>query len=158
MMYSRIKLVRNLLTNDGVVFEHDKLKYKFKKIYSEVFGADNYAWTIVARFNPQGKGKNNIDTVHEYRLIYARNVSEIKALQLKRKEKNFRNFIRRGNYSNKKGRPKRYLVKNNVVSFITKEEYNFIHSKESGFDEKSINNLISKHEKEEQRIEEIIKF
>lgn len=152
MMYSRIKLGRNLLTNDGVIFLaiDDNEVDNLKKICSEIFGEDNYVGTIVTRCNPQGRGKNNIDPVHEYHLVYARNISEMKPLQLKRKDNNFTNFIRGGNNSNKEERPKRYypmLVKNNVVSCITQEEYNLIHSNESGFDEKFINDLISKYEK-----------
>ena len=75
MIYSRLMVARNLLTDDGVIFisindcEIDNLK----KIVSEVFGPDNqlacFCWRTDGNFDNQAR----IKSCHEYILLYAKN-------------------------------------------------------------------------------------
>lgn len=73
MMYSRLKLARNLLSNDGLIFVsiNDKEVHNLKKICDEVFGSDNFivqfVWRTDGNFDNQAKIKN----CHEYVLLYA---------------------------------------------------------------------------------------
>lgn len=152
MMYSRIKLSRNLLDKDGIIViaiddnEFDNLK----KITNEVFGENNFIGTIVTRSNPQGRAKKNIDPTHEYHLIYSKSYEDMNDLTLKRKKtKNeYTNFIRGGNNSSKNERPRRYypmLVKDQKVSCIDKSEYSKIYNEKTGFDENYIKIITKKY-------------
>jgi len=75
MMYPRLKLARNLLTDDGVIFisiddhEQDNLK----KLCNEVFGEGNFIATIANTNNPKGRSDDKfIATAHEYLIVYAK--------------------------------------------------------------------------------------
>ena len=76
MMYSRLMLARNLLTDDGVIFisidEHEV--ENLTKICDEVFSSINHIGTIVVKSNPRGSmSTSEIASLHEYLLIYAKN-------------------------------------------------------------------------------------
>lgn len=81
MMYPRLILARNLLTDDGVIFISidDNEVDNLKKLCNEVFGEENFISEIVVKNNPRGRQSDtNLATVHEYLLCYARNVSNCK--------------------------------------------------------------------------------
>lgn len=90
MMYPRLKLARNLLTNDGLIFisidenESDNLK----KICDEIFGEENLMTQIVWK-NKTGGGAKSIGWIglHEYILCYAKNRSSIKDISIPYSEK-----------------------------------------------------------------------
>lgn len=75
MMYSRLKVARNLLTNDGVIFISidDNEVNNLRKVATDIFGEDNF----VAEMVWQG-GKVNtarfISTSHEYIIVFAKNL------------------------------------------------------------------------------------
>ena len=78
MIYSRLLLARNLLSDDGLICisidgnEIDNLR----KICSEVFGEDNYVTEIVVQNNPRGRQSDSfVATTHEYLLCFAKNAS-----------------------------------------------------------------------------------
>ncbi len=76
MMYSRLMLARNLLTDDGVIFisidEHEV--ENLTKICDEVFSSINHIGTIIVKSNPRGSmSTSEIASLHEYLLIYAKN-------------------------------------------------------------------------------------
>ena len=153
MMYARLKVAKDLLKEDGyiAIAIDDNEVYNLKKIADEIFGEFNYIGTIITRCNPQGRNKNNIDPVHEYHLIYAKNIIEMPLLRIKKekKEKEYGYLMRSGTNSRKHERPYRYypmLVKDNKVSVIEPQEYAKIYSPKTGFDEKYILELKNKYE------------
>lgn len=153
MIYSRLLLSRNLLTSDGIIAIaiDDNELYTLKQIADEVYGESNYIGTIVTRSNPQGRNKNNIDPVHEYHLIYAKDILEMPLLKIKKQkeEVKYGNLMRSGTNSRKEERPNRFypmLEKNGKISVITEDEYSGIYSKENGFDEDFIENIKAKYE------------
>ncbi len=156
MMYPTLRIARDILANDGIIIlAIDDNEYaNLKKMCDEVFFEDNYIGTIITRSNPQGRGKKNIDPIHEYHMIYAKNkmnLPELKILRNDSDEIEYWNFIRGGSNSRKKERPFRFypmLVKGKKVSMIEVEEYNQIYSAEHGFNEEYIKELSSKYEKE----------
>lgn len=83
MMYPRLKLARNLLTDDGVMFisiddhEVDNLL----KLGKEVFGESNHVTTFVWK-NKTGGGNDSKDVTseHEYCVVFARNISLVTKL------------------------------------------------------------------------------
>lgn len=85
MMYPRLQLARNLLTEDGVVFisiDENEVT-ALKQICDEIFGEDNallpFIWDL-----PRGINAGYISKAHEYILVYAKNIT---SLGLFRKEK-----------------------------------------------------------------------
>lgn len=85
MMYPRLKLARNLLKDDGVIFISidDNEAVNLKKMCDEIFGEDNFIAQIVIYSNPRGRQSNNFfpDT-HEYLLTYSKNSGSLKILGL----------------------------------------------------------------------------
>lgn len=80
MMYPRLKLARNLLTEDGVIFISidDNEQANLKKLCDEIFGEDNFIASLVwqKKYRPQNDAKN-FSNAHDYILCYARNSVEI---------------------------------------------------------------------------------
>lgn len=73
MMYPRLKLARNLLTEDGVIFISidDNEVHNLRKICDEIFGEDNFvAKFIWKRRASSALSDNNVSTDHEYVLAY----------------------------------------------------------------------------------------
>lgn len=73
MMYPRLKLARNLLTDDGVIFISIGIKEQsnLRKICDEIFGESNFIECIIwnKRIPKNDKG---IGSIHEYVLIYTK--------------------------------------------------------------------------------------
>lgn len=81
MMYSRLKLARNLLTEDGVIFISidDNEFCNLKRLCDEIFGENNHLETfhIQVRYgNKSLNEKDNFQKLIEYTLIYAKNKSK----------------------------------------------------------------------------------
>ena len=81
MMYSRIKLARNLLTDDGVIFISidDNEFFNLKRLCDEIFGENNHLETfhIQVRYgNKSLNEKDNFQKLIEYTLIYAKDKSK----------------------------------------------------------------------------------
>ena len=74
MMYPRLFLARNLLTEDGVIFVSidDNEVHNLRFLMNEVFGEENFiaqfAWRTDGNFDNQAKVKN----CHEYILLYGK--------------------------------------------------------------------------------------
>ncbi len=73
MMYARLKLARNLLTDDGAIFiSIDNNEYvNLKKLCDEVFGENNFVSSVAVVNNFKGRSDDEyIATAHEHLLIY----------------------------------------------------------------------------------------
>lgn len=92
MIYSRIKLARNFLSDEGVFFvsiddgESDNLR----KICSEIFGESNFIGTFTVVSTPNARDYGHIGKMHEYVHFYAKNIDLAQTNQLKVKDKNFK--------------------------------------------------------------------
>lgn len=77
MMYPRLKLARNLLTEDGVIFISidDNEVHNLRKVCDEVFGEVNFVAEIIweRAFAPKNDAKY-ISNSHDYILIYTRQI------------------------------------------------------------------------------------
>ncbi len=123
MMYKRLKLAKNLLTNRGILicaiddYEHHNLRH----ILDELFLEENRLGTVVVIHNPGGRQDDKfIATAHEYMLIYAKNKDEamVKHLDITQKKMKeylyededgkykLREYRRSGNNSRRQDRPK----------------------------------------------------
>jgi adenine-specific DNA-methyltransferase len=103
MIYSRIKLSRNLLQDDGVIFISidDGESNNLKSLCSEIFGEKNYLGTILWKKKTNGNNMGYIPPVHDYILCYAKNASENSILGFPLTD----DYIRQ-NYSNPDNDPK----------------------------------------------------
>ena len=74
MMYPRLKLARNLLKEDGVIFISidDNEVENLKKICNEIFGEENFITTIVWRKKTGSSDSKDISTITEYVLVYVK--------------------------------------------------------------------------------------
>ena len=77
MMYPRLKLARNLLTTDGVIFISidDNEQSNLKKLCDEVFGEENFIRNVIweKKYSPANDSKVISDN-HDHILVYAKNI------------------------------------------------------------------------------------
>ncbi len=80
MMYPRLKLARNLLTEDGVIFISidDNELHNMRKLCDEIFGETNFI-SGITRLTKTGGAKGKFFTPNvEYLLVYSRNIENTK--------------------------------------------------------------------------------
>ena len=80
MIYSRLMLARNLLTDDGVIFISidDNEDSALKAICDEVFGRSNFiAKCVRKRRDSQANLSKNISPIHEYVLVFAKKQGDV---------------------------------------------------------------------------------
>ena len=76
MIYPRLKIAKDLLTDDGVIFISidDNEVFNLKKVCDEIFGSSNFVVQFAVQLNPRGR---NLDLfvakTHESVLVYAKN-------------------------------------------------------------------------------------
>ena len=75
MMYPRLKLARNLLTNDGVIFISidDNEVDNLKKICNEIFGEKNFVAQIPWQSRASIQNDTDFSVNHEYICVFAKN-------------------------------------------------------------------------------------
>ncbi|MFH1030767.1 MAG: site-specific DNA-methyltransferase [bacterium] len=107
MMMPRLKLLRELLREDGVIFISidDNEVHHLRMLMDEIFGEDNFVVTIHwRRTESQDNKANTLATVAEYILCYARsNCNEIKFKKLKLGERALKEY----RYQDQKGKFRR---------------------------------------------------
>lgn len=79
MIYSRLLLARNLLTDDGVIFISidDNELSNLIKIADQIFGVSNRIGCILWKKKTNGNNMGYLPPVHDYILCYAKNISSI---------------------------------------------------------------------------------
>ena len=92
MMYPRLRLARNLLTDDGVIFISidDNEVHNLRKICDEVFGEDNFTGEIIRKTKSMtGDEGAGFNLQHENLIFYTKNKDN---LVLNGEEKTFNNY------------------------------------------------------------------
>lgn len=85
MMYPRLKLARNLLTDNGVIFISidDHEVHNLRKICDEVFGEVNFVAPFLWQSKKGGgSDSNTVVSDHEYVLCYSRNLTLLQISQI----------------------------------------------------------------------------
>ena len=80
MIYPRLKLAKDLLTDDGVIFISidDNEVENLKKICNEIFGSDNFVSQVIVQKSTNGMGdKKGFAKNHEFILCYQKSTSTI---------------------------------------------------------------------------------
>ncbi|NQU35602.1 MAG: site-specific DNA-methyltransferase [Bacteroidetes bacterium] len=105
MMYKRIVLAKNLLSDNGIIIcaIDDYEIHNIRHIMDEVFGDNNRLSSIVVVHNPGGRQDDKfVATAHEYMVLYAKKESKALIKYLDISEKKQREYI----YSDALGRYK----------------------------------------------------
>ncbi len=124
MIYPRLKVARDLLTEDGVIFISidDNEVENLKKVGNEVFGEQNFIGILSVENNPKGR-KNSafISVSSEYCIIYARDKSISYFIENVPKQASDMTIDENGRYVHNSG--KRVLVgENSFNNKVTKVE------------------------------------
>ena len=104
MMYPRLRLARDLLTEDGVVFISidDNEVENLKKICNEIFGSSNYLAEFPRVTKKGGKSSDVTAKNHDYLLLYAKNVTQSDLIGISHTDSGYSNqdefFSERGYY------------------------------------------------------------
>ena len=89
MIYPRLKLAKDLLTNDGVIFISidDNEVDNLRKICDEIFGSQNYVGTVIweRAFAPKNDAKY-FSASHDFIIVYAKNIGAFDIGKLPRTE------------------------------------------------------------------------
>ena len=83
MMYSRLMLARNLLTDDGVIFISidDNEQANLEKICNDIFGECNLIGFIKVLSNPRGRQSTNyFASAGEYLAVYSKNKNNVRII------------------------------------------------------------------------------
>jgi len=80
MMYPRVRLARNLLTDDGVIFISidDNEQGNLKKVCDEIFGETNFITSFIWAAGRKNDSKFS-SISHEYMLCYVKSLENLKA-------------------------------------------------------------------------------
>ena len=86
MMYPRLKLARNLLRDDGVIFVSidDHEAHNLRHLMDELFGPENFVAHIIWQHSVQPKGYTGIYSVHHNHVLSYRRTDEYEIQSLER--------------------------------------------------------------------------
>lgn len=75
MMYARLKLTRNLLTDDGVIFISidENEAANLRRLCDEIFGEANFVAQLTVIVKPEGRRYGFFAKTHDYVIVYCRN-------------------------------------------------------------------------------------
>lgn len=100
MIFPRLKLARNLLTDDGLIFISidDNEVARMRSICDEVFGSENFVACIVWQKTLTRRNDARLfSSAHEYVLVYARDISKAKIERVEADEKQRATYANRDN-------------------------------------------------------------
>ena len=106
MMYPRLFLARQLLTDDGIIFVSidDREVYNLRLVINEIFGEENCLQQVVwQRHGGGGNDSKYFATDHEYILAYAKNLHAIDKLRRPLTEKEKTEFKLKDDYYETRG-------------------------------------------------------
>lgn len=79
MLYPRLKLAKDLLSNNGVIFISidDHEQENLKKICDEIFGSNNFIGQFIWQRRTSPDMRKRVSTAHDYIITYAKDSSNI---------------------------------------------------------------------------------
>ena len=125
MMYPRLKLARNLLMDDGVIFISidDNEVSNLRKICDEIFGEDNFVAKIIWQraFAPKNDAKYFSES-HDFLLVYGKSIEKLEIGRLERTE------VANSRYKNLDNDPRGVWISDNltVKTYSAKYDYPII--------------------------------
>ncbi len=119
MMYPRLSLLRELMSDDGVIFISidDNEQAHLKILCDEIFGARNFIAELVWKKKyTGGKHSNHFVDLHEYILVFGKNKSKVTEFLIPRPEKDKSKFVYDDEFINSRGRYYIRPLKSNLES------------------------------------------
>ena len=125
MMYSRLKLARNLLSDDGIIFIScdDNEVHNLRKLCDEVLGSNNFICEITWRRTDNQPNIGNIARVKEYIVCYAKTIFNLSLGKLELSKKALKEY----RYSDEKG-----LFRRKILLDKTRGRYFYVVKTRSG--------------------------
>jgi len=119
MMYPRLKLLSDLLSEDGLIFVSidDNEHCNLKMIMDEIFGAGNFIGNFVVNTTPNARDYGHMGKMHDFCIFYAKNILKAQTNMLEDKEKVFK-------YKDKIGGFNIHPLYNSNVAFTNKNRPN----------------------------------
>lgn len=101
MIYPRLKLAKDLLSDDGVIFISidDNEVENLKKVCDEVFGAINFCGTFTINSTPNARDYGHIGKMHEFCHLYAKNIERAETYMIPDENKTFKYKDNKGGYN-----------------------------------------------------------
>ena len=92
MMMPRLKLLRELLAEDGAIFISidDNEQHNLRALLDEIFGESNFVGNFIINTTPNARDYGHIGKMHEFCLFYAKDCLELKTNMLKSDNKKFK--------------------------------------------------------------------
>jgi adenine-specific DNA-methyltransferase len=92
MMYPRLKLARNLMRDDGVIFISidDSESHNLRKLLDEIFGVDNFIGAFSITSSPSAIDYGHIAKTNEYCLFFAKDLASAETRLLQDELKSFK--------------------------------------------------------------------
>ncbi len=95
MMWPRLKLLHELLAEDGVMFIciDDNELYRLNQMMSEIFGEANFICSLIVQSNPRGRTLDkHFAKTHEYILVFAKDYLTCQINQLPKDEAKLKDY------------------------------------------------------------------
>lgn len=122
MMYPRLKLARNLLTEDGVIFISidDNELHNMRKLCDEIFGETNFLGLFIVNSSPSGIDYGHLAKTNDYALFFAKDSQRATTNQIEEEDKEFK-------YKDEKGGYNLYPLYNGNAAFNDKTRPNLVY-------------------------------
>ena len=168
MIYSRLMLAKNFLSDDGVIFisiDENEVE-NLQKISKEIFGSQNFIATLTIINNLKGRSDDKFfATCNEFIIVCAKNKNLLEISGFKLDDEELENdyneddgispykligFRKTGTGWERKHRPYMYypvFLKDNEFSTLAKDELALIYNNLTGkFDDNYVDNIIKKYQ------------
>ena len=137
MMYPRLKIAKNLLRSDGLVFVSidDNEVHNLRHICDEIFGAENFVDSIVWKKRYGGGAKEKyLVALHEYTLLYCKDKSILENLYVPLSEESIARYYKSTDENEAERGPYRTHPLEAMKSFDERENLKFPISAPDGTD------------------------
>ncbi len=101
MIYPRLKVARNLLSDDGVIFISidDNEVENLRKACDEIFGLSNFVSQITVIVKTEGRQYGHFAKTHEYELVYAKSNISLDLNEIRVTNGEFKYFDEKGGFN-----------------------------------------------------------
>ena len=101
MIYSRLMLARNLLSDDGVIFISidDNEIENLRKICDEIYGIESFVAQLSIIVKTEGRQYGSFAKTHEYCLVYAKSISQLSTNEITVENGEFKYYDSKGGFN-----------------------------------------------------------
>lgn len=107
MMYPRLRLLRDFLSEDGVIFVSidDNEQHRLRMLMDEIFGSNNFIAQFVWRKKyGGGKGARFYVDMHEYVFCFSRKIENLSGFYIEREEEQKKIFMEEDGFLQERGK------------------------------------------------------